>query len=65
MQNERYRDKKEYNNKDILVIYRKLEELTLSLFSLWHFDQSEYQSVSIKDPYNFILKKGDRRFQES
>lgn len=63
MQNERYRDKKEYNNKDTLVTYRKLEELTLSLFSLWHFDQSEYQSVSIKDPYNFILKKGDRRFQ--
>ena len=62
MQNERYRDKKEYNNKDTLVTYRKLEELTLSLFSLWHFDQSEYQSVSSKGPYDFILKKGDRRF---
>lgn len=62
MQNERYRDKKEYNNKDTLVTYRKFEELTLRVFSLWHFDQYEYQSVSIKDPYDFILKKGDRRF---
>lgn len=62
MQNKRYRDKKEYNYKETLVTDHKLEELTLRLFSLWHFDQSEYQSVYIKDPYDFILNKGNRSF---
>ena len=62
MQNERYSDKKEYNYKNALVTYHKLEELTLRLFSLWHFNQSEYQIVSTKEPYGFILNKGDRRF---
>lgn len=62
MPNEKYRYRKEYNYKDTLETYHKLEELTVRLFLLWHFERSEYQSVSTRDPYDFIINKGERRF---
>ena len=34
----------------------------MRLFLLWHFERSEYQSVSTRDPYDFIINKGERRF---
>ena len=62
MPNEKYRFRKEYNYKDTLETYHELEELTVRLFLLWHFERSEYQSVSAIDPYDFIINKGERRF---
>lgn len=62
MPNEKYRYRKEYNYKDTLETYYELEELTVRLFLLWHFERSEYQSVSAIDPYDFIINKGERRF---
>ena len=62
MPNEKYRYRKEYNYKDKLETYHKLEELSVRLFLLWHFERSEYQSVSTRDPYDFIINKGERRF---
>ena len=62
MPNEKYRYRKEYNYKDTLETYHKLEELTVRLFLLWHFKRFEYQSVSTRDPYDFIINKGERRF---
>ena len=34
----------------------------MRLLLLWHFERSEYQSVSTRDPYDFIINKGERRF---
>ena len=62
MPNEKYRFRKEYNYKDTLETYHELEELTVRLLLLWHFERSEYQSVSAIDPYDFIINKGERRF---
>ena len=62
MPNEKYRYRKEYNYKDTLETYHELEELTVRLLLLWHFERSEYQSVSSRDPYDFIINKGERRF---
>ena len=57
MPNEKYRYRKEYNYKDTLETYHKLEELAMRLLLLWHFERSEYQSVSTRDPYDFIINK--------
>ena len=62
MPNEKYHDEKEYNYKDTMATYRQLEELTMRLFSLWHFDQSNYSRVSNREPYDFILNKGNRKY---
>ena len=62
MPKEKYLFRKEYNYKDTLETYHELEELTVRLLLLWHFERSEYQSVSSRDPYDFIINKGERRF---
>lgn len=34
-----YREDKEYNHKNTIETYYKLEELTMRLFELWHFEK--------------------------
>lgn len=57
-----YREDKEYNHKDTVETYHKLEVLTMRLFSLWHFEKAGYQGLSVKSPCDFVVSKGNRNF---
>lgn len=57
-----YREDKEYNHKNTIETYYKLEELTMRLFELWHFEKVGRQELSVNFPVDFVVSKGNRIF---